>query len=114
MALHVRCSDPAGVLQAFKDLIESNRVVTWIIDSDGDFTHATKQWINLAWMRPQVEQTELVFNMIRNTQVVVTSELYAIYHGRLAESLLAHLDTRIDQCRLSSMPEHGDRITTVS
>lgn len=114
MALHIRCSNPASVLQAFKDLIESKHVVTWAVDSDGDFTHTAKQWINMAWMRPRIERTELVFNMLRNTQVVVTSELYAIYHGRLAESLLAHLDTVIDQCRLSSMAEDGDRITADS
>jgi hypothetical protein len=61
-----------------------------VLDKDGDLTHAPEQWRNKAWFRPSVEAGVLVFRILGQQSVAMTTEVYAIYHGQLIEMLLAH------------------------
>ena len=93
MSISFKTNDPRGLLAAFKKAIDDRHVVTWTYDRDGDFTHATEQWRNKAWLRPKFGVGELRFGILGpNSQNRMSKEVYAIFHGRFIESMLAHLD----------------------
>jgi len=83
---------PHGLLKEFKKAIDDGHIATWGYDSDGDFTHTAAQWKNLAWFRASPGSDRLLFNIMRPQDGKVSAEVYAIYHGRLIEALLAHFD----------------------
>jgi hypothetical protein len=93
MSLTFYTNNPTGLLRTFKNAIDNKHVVTWSYDSDGDFTHTTEQWNKQAWMRPVVGQGQLTLNFLGNPRTSKSMrELYAIFHGRFAESMLVHCD----------------------
>lgn len=111
MALHFKTSQPKKLLEAFRAAIDEGHVVTWSYDSDGDFTHATAQWKNLAWLRPKiVSGAELLLTIIPPQDRHISSEVYAVYHGRFIEAMLRHCDKFFENAIASSFPEDGDRI----
>src|ERR1700676_4117659 len=83
---------PSALLSGIRAAIQSRRIETWTYDQDGDFTHSPPQWRNKAWLRPHVLGGELRPGIIRPSGGVLTSEIYAIFHGRFIEMLLAHFD----------------------
>ena len=92
MAVYAKTADPQGLVDNIKDYINKGKIDTWKYDSDGDFTHSATQWNQEAWFRPKVESDRVVFGILGNTKSTMTKELYAIYHGRFIEMLLAHFD----------------------
>lgn len=111
MAIHFQTNDPSKLLSSFKESIDKGRVVTWIYDKDGDFTHATEQWKKVAWLRPAIKNNELVFSLVKPQNKNITTEVYAIYHGRFIESMLAHCDTLFNQAYATALPSDGDRVS---
>jgi hypothetical protein len=110
MAVHLITSTPKKLLAAYKRAIDEGRVQTWSYDSDGDFTHTADQWVRKAWLRPKVIEGErLTLFILAPREVVLTSAVYAVYHGRFIESALRHCDSLFTEARASSMPESGDR-----
>jgi hypothetical protein len=110
MAVHIIAANPQSVLQTFKKAIDDKHIVTWSYDASGDFTHTTSQWENLAWLRPVVKSDRLVLNIIRPKGLKVSSEVYAIYHGRFIEAMLAHCDKLFTNGVATAMPETGDLV----
>lgn len=110
MAITVICDNPENLLNDIKQEIRDNRIDTWLVDSDGDFTHAPEQWKYHAWLRPQVLEGKLIFNILSSKKYTMTRALYAVYHGRFIEMLLAHFDLKFDNARASAMPIKGDII----
>src|SRR5215469_419890 len=93
MAVYFETHTPKKLLEAYKKAIDDGHVTTWAYDKDGDFTHTADQWKRKAWLRPKVvEGKTLVFNVIKPKDETVSSVVYAVYHGRFIESLLAHCD----------------------
>ena len=92
MAVYANTTDPQGLVDKIKDYINKGKIDTWKYDSDGDLTHSATQWNKKAWLRPKIEEDRVVFGLLGNTNDVMTKELYAIYHGRFIEMLLAHFD----------------------
>ena len=92
MAIYARTADPQGLVDKIKDYINKGKIDTWKYDSDGDFTHSASQWNQKAWFRPRIESDRVVFGILGNTKSTMTKEVYAIYHGRFIEMLLAHFD----------------------
>ena len=45
-------------------------------------------------MRPSILQGELRFRFFGRTDEVTTKEVFAIYHGRFIEAMMAHFDTK--------------------
>jgi hypothetical protein len=91
--LTFKTDKPNALLAAIKAAIDSKRITTWAYDTNGDFTHSPIQWANKAWMRPTViAGTQLDFGVIRPRTSTISSEIYAIYHGRFVEMMLAHFD----------------------
>ncbi len=95
MAIFVVTPSPKALLTSIYKAIDDGHVVTWEYDADGDFTHATQpdnQWRHKAWMRPKTIDGALTFGIIKRKGEDLSKEVYAVYHGRFIEMLLAHFD----------------------
>ncbi|OGE87634.1 MAG: hypothetical protein A3J07_02870 [Candidatus Doudnabacteria bacterium RIFCSPLOWO2_02_FULL_49_13] len=108
MALRFKTSDPSKLLSAFKKAIDDGRVVKWSYDEDDDFTHTDDQWQFLAWLRPRETKDGLIFNIISPKNKTVSSEVYAIYHGRFLESMLAHCDSLFSNADATALASKED------
>lgn len=66
MSLIVYTSKPHGLLRHIKEAINEDKIKTWTVDSDGDFTHTPEQWNKMAWMRKSeiVEGEKLIFGIL--------------------------------------------------
>lgn len=112
MAIHVETPTPRKLLSAYKKAIDEGHVQTWSYDTDGDFTHTPDQWRREAWFRPRiVDKQELVFFILSPVEETLSTEVYAVYHGRFIESLLSHCDDLFESARASSSPEDGDIVS---
>jgi len=110
MAIHFSTRDPKKLLSVFKKKIQEKSIVTWSYDNDGDFTHTTPQWNHKAWLRPKEKDGELIFNILSPKNTRLSVELYAIFHGRFIESMLAHCDDLFSSVRTTALPENSDII----
>lgn len=111
MALYFETQTPNGLLKAFKKAIDDGHISTWSYDSQGDFTHTPEQWNKLAWFRPKViEKKQLVFSIIRPKNRNISSEVYAVYHGRFLESILVHCDTLFTKSIATALPAETDNV----
>lgn len=93
------------LVKKIKELIDRNEIITWKYDEDGDFTATQDQWRFEAWLRPKYDDVNkhLYFGIVKNSKWDMSKEVYAVYHGRFAEMLLAHFDTYILNIEISSM-----------
>jgi hypothetical protein len=111
MALRFITNTPNKLLSTFKKAIDDGHVDTWSYDKDGDFTHTPPQWNKLAWLRPSVVDGEkLIFKIIRPQNSTVSTEVYAVYHGRFIESMLAHCNQLFTDARATATADSGDLI----
>jgi hypothetical protein len=111
MAIHIKTTTPRKLLTAYKKAIDDGHVTTWSYDSDGDFTHSVEQWNKKAWLRPLVvEKTELVLHILTPKGTTLDSTVYAVYHGRMIESMLRHCDSLFEEAFASALAEKGDFI----
>ena len=79
----------------------------------GDYTMTPSQWHKQAWMRPQEKAGMIVkFGIIPRRDAKLSKEVYAVYHGRFAEMLLAHFDNNIQSLEISPMLVHGIDVCT--
>lgn len=110
MAVIVKTSSPADLLEEIKNQIEKGSILTWEVDDDGDFYHNPEQWEGKAWMRPQLGTDVLTFFIVPNKSETVSTMVYAVYHGRLIEMLLAHVDELFTKAEATAYPVDGDNI----
>jgi hypothetical protein len=111
MAVHFNTKTPNKLLKAFKKAIDDGHVKTWSYDDEGDFTHTAEQWIKRAWLSPKVTDGErLSFFIVPPREAKISSEVYAIYHGRFIETMLRHCDSLFGEGRASALPEGGDKV----
>ena len=108
MAILVTTDTPNGLLAKINEAINKGHVTTWIVDSDGDFTHTPDQWNKKAWLRPTVTGGKLVFKILRNTKVTMTRPIYGVYHGRFIEMLVTHFDLDFSSATATALPSNGD------
>ncbi|MCK9588148.1 MAG: hypothetical protein M0Q93_02160 [Terrimicrobiaceae bacterium] len=111
MAIHFQTSTPSKLLNSFKEAIDKKIVATWSYDKDGDFTHATEQWKNSAWLRPVIANNELIFSIIKPQNSNISTEIYAIYHGRFIESMLVHCDSLFTKVSATAFPADNDLVS---
>ncbi len=90
--------------------IQDREITTWTVDESGDFTHALPQWRNQAWLQPQVVKGDLVFTIAPQSRKTISPEIYAVYHARFIEMLLAYFDSSFSKAFLSAIPEKGDSV----
>jgi hypothetical protein len=103
---------PEDLLRGIRAAIEDGTIQTWESTSKGYFTHTASsgQWKNKAWLKPTTDEKGVTFNISRPKDGRVSKEVYAIYHGRFAEMLLAHFDTEIGFVRLTALAGDGDLV----
>jgi len=110
MAVVVWTDRPSDLLAAIRREIDARRVQTWEYDSDGDFIHTPEQWRRRAWLRPKVSTDRITFIIFPPKNIVLSREIYAVYHGRFVEMLLVHFDTDFSSANATSMPSFGDLV----
>lgn len=110
MAIIVTTSTPKKLLLDIKAAIDEKHVETWQYDSDGDFTHSPDQWNRRAWFRPEVDTSGLVLKILTPRNTTMSKTVYAVYHGRFIEMLLAHFDLNFSQAVATALPSRGDII----
>lgn len=108
MAIIITNSDPSTLLKKIYKAIDDKNVVTWSYDKDKDLTHKTIQWENKAWFNPQVYPNELRFGILGQEGIELSTEVYAIYHGRFIEMLLAHFDSEFGHAIATSQKTEPD------
>ncbi len=103
MALILKTDNPKAVLEKIKSDIRRGFIKTWIIDDEGDLTISNIKWAFKAWFEPMtgLQQDELGFGIIPSKKVPITNEIYGVFHGRLASTLIAHYDALIDDLRIT-------------
>jgi len=112
MAVRVFCSNPQQLLKDINTAVRSGVVETWALDKDGDFTHSPEQWKYKAWFHPLVQTDRLVFRILGRKTERMSKEVYAVYHGRFIEMLLAHFDDKFTIANATAMPADGDMVAT--
>ena len=110
MAVYFSTRSPQALLDEFKKHISEGRVTTWEFDADGDFSPSLRQWNDAGWMVPAVEDGRLAFYILHRKGEVISTSAYAVFHGRLIESMLRFCDKLISEGRVTSFPEGRDRI----
>lgn len=111
MAVRFITKTPNKLLTAYKKAIDDGHVDTWAYDHQGDFTHTPEQWNKRAWLRPSVVDGEkLVFNIIRPKGSTVPTDIYAVYHGRFIESMIAHCAGLFTDARATPVADSGDLV----
>ena len=111
MAVRAFTDQAEPLLSAIKQAIADGRVTTWKIDDDGDLTLTSEIFVNRAWMRPKVLPDRLLFNIIGKKNEKTSTRVYAAYHGRLVQMLLAYFDTRLKTVAATALPTKQDKIT---
>lgn len=111
MALHIKLNGTtkmSDILTDIRQKIDDCIIRTWDYDDDGDFTQKNTQWANDAWMTVYDENQGVVkVGIIGKLEEKMSKQLYAIYHGRFAEMLLAYYDESMMQIEITSMKENG-------
>ena len=110
MAVRAHSNSPQQLLNEINAAIRAGKVLTWQLDSEGDFTHSPEQWRNQAWFRPTIEPGMLVFKILGRKDVRMSTEVYAVYHGRFIEMLLAHFDQRFATVSSTAQPVVGEYV----
>jgi hypothetical protein len=92
MPLLIETNDPAGLLQAIKDKIDSNEIHTWSYQGDR-FEYLAAQYSKEAALNATVGAAVLNFTLVwKQSATKKTYAMRAIYFGRFAEEILSHFD----------------------
>lgn len=111
MAIIIRTRHPRELREQLIERIFRNIITTWIIDEENDITINNPRWRFKAWFTIYFEEQRIVFGILSSIRYDMTRELYGVYHGRLAATLLANFDDMIDRMEVTSgYSEQYDRI----
>lgn len=112
MSITIYTSNPRQLHNLIREHIENGDIKTWEVDSDGDYTHMPDQWHKVGWIHPTqvIEDDRLIYGFIGRNKIPTTKTEYAIYHGRFAEMILTHFDTKVSKIEISSLPTRYDNI----
>jgi len=102
MAVIVQTSNTIQLVESLHQRIIDNNITTWLLDDDGDITIRNPMWRQKAWFKIIKDPTRIVFGIIPSMKYAMTKELYGVYHGRIAATLLANFDDIIDSIELTS------------
>jgi hypothetical protein len=89
------------------------KITTWEKSGDGKYyTHTSAEWRHKAWIKPTVESTRLVFNIIKPQNANITEVVYGYYHGHLIETFLNHFDKNFIDGKATALPTSGDNCSS--
>ena len=116
MAIIVKTYNAAKLLHDFTEAVKKKphskgAVDVWEHRASGRFGYLPEQYAGLAYFEPKIEsKTVLMFYLIKPREKVVDSYTYAVYHGRLVESLLAHFATQMIGIAATTEAAAGDNL----
>jgi hypothetical protein len=102
-----------ALICAIYKAIDQGKIKTWrYMDHEGSryLTHSADQWDRRAWFRLKAQGPGLVANIVPPNNAVVSTEVYAIFHGRFIEMLVAHFNEAFSYSSASAMPTAEDRL----
>lgn len=112
MAVNFFTSEPKALLDSFNEGIAQDnpkgKILTWVKDKDGDYTHVAENWKNKAWFRPRSIDGALVFNILGRKKVAMPMVVYGFYHGHLVETFLNHFDERFSSASSTAQATKDD------
>jgi len=112
MAVIVYADDPNQFTETLQRIFDDGDVKAWIRDDDGDYTHSPSQWIQMAWFRIRPpEMDRVVFSLLGAKGMKMSTEVYAVYHGRFIEMLLTHLDHEFSDVEATAQRHPRDRFS---
>lgn len=109
MAIKIKTNNASELLEDLKSAIKEDKIETWAYD-DGYFTHSPQQWKHKAWFKPQVKEEGLNFGIYPPKSKSISSSIYAIYHGRFIEMMLAHFDNKFKKIEATALIANPDYI----
>ena len=110
MAVAFKTGDPRGLLGRIKTAIDDGSVDTWSYDKDGDFTHTPTQWKNKAWLRPLVQNGQLLLTTINPKDTSISWEVYGVYMGRFTEAVIVHFHDYFSSAESTARPTASDKV----
>lgn len=110
MSIKFHTVDPKTLLASIRTKIDAKNIETWAYDDDGHFTHTAKQWANKAWLLPKVTNGYLLLTICGRNDEPLSSEVYAIYHGRFIEMVVSHCDRLFARAEASALATDGDSL----
>ena len=103
MAVIIKTNSPEQLHDGFTNAIREFQILTWSVDSDGDFTVERELWRNHAWMRYyRIDGESVAFGIVESRKYPLVKDLYGIMHGRLVATLLTHFDGLISDIEVTS------------
>lgn len=104
MALIIHTNQNTDLQSELNLAIQLGVIDTWIVDEDGDYTITKEKWRMKAWFRMrQVNDQGVIFGIVSSKKYPLTKEIFGVYHGRFAATLLSHFDNLIDSIEIPSL-----------
>jgi hypothetical protein len=110
MSVRALTDDAQGLLDEIKDQIKQGHIATWAYNGMGDFTQTAsgEQWKGKAWFRPKAEKNRLRLRLLKPKDQGLVREVFAVYHGRFIEMLIAHVPGYFTDARATPSPERDE------
>ena len=103
MPLYIDTHNPAGLLKAIKNKIDTGDIATWAYVGDR-FEYLAKQYHGEAFLDATVELTRLYFRLKwKPAAQRKTFAVMAIFYGRFTEEILSHF-TKKSFSRVYALP----------
>jgi hypothetical protein len=109
LMISIYAAQPGALLQNLKKAARQQRISPWECDSEGDFTPTRAKERQKAWLRPSAGGNVLNFSFLGPQDVVLEKGVYAFYHGRFLEMLVAHFADQFAEASITAQPEGSDR-----
>ena len=111
MAINVTTGNGQALLAAIYKAIDDKKIDTWRYEAHGGvkyLTHCANQWNKKAWLKATIQSPGLVLNIVKPKEKSISTVVYAVYHGRFIEMLLAHFDQHMSGAAATAMPTAAD------
>lgn len=113
MSVNASTTQPKVLLAALAKAIDESQIKTWRYkDISGTrwYTHSADQWDARAWFKATTKTGGVIFNIAPPKGGSITTEVYAIFHGRFIEMLIAHFANMLSLTAASPLPVTGDLV----
>ena len=106
--ISIYAAQPAILLQNLKKAARQLQIPPWECDEEGDFTQSRVKEQRKAWLRPSAGGNVLNFSFLGPQDVALEKGVYALYHGRFLEMLLAGFADQFAEASITAQPDGSD------
>jgi len=110
MAIYFSTPMPKKLIATFKNAIDTELITSWTYDKDGDFTHTSKQWINKAWLHPEIDADQLCLYTVAPKNGEISQQVYAEFQSSFLEAMMLHCFTLFSQGIATAVPADRDSV----